>query len=406
MALYSSLDHDSRVLREASSLVDAGHDVTVYCLSWAGTADVPFRVVTHWPDRSQVLPDGSSSFHRGGPVGRVRRVTRLAGWITGYARNIRAWGSWLTEHAGAVDVWHAHDLPGLIAVGPRVGAGTALVYDSHEIFLEAGTATRLPGPVRRILAAYERRLVRRVDALVTVNEAYAGVLEKRLAPRRTVLVRNCPPRWKATVAGPPGLRASAGVPADAWLVLYHGALAADRGIEQSIAALAEPGMESAHLVLLGFGSVDRLGIEGSPSAVRVHRLEAVPPAELLSWVTEADVDVMPLQRSSLNHWLCTPNKLWESLAAGVPVVVSEFPVMRSIVMDDPSGPLGTVCDPSDPASLAKSIRSLLEVPSSDRAGLRARCRDAALERWNWETESVRLVELYRSLGGVSRTEPT
>jgi glycosyltransferase involved in cell wall biosynthesis len=126
-------------------------------------------------------------------------------------------------------------------------------------------------------------------------------------------------------------------------------------------------------------------------------VEAVSPTELLGWVSEADVDVMPLQRSSLNHWLCTPNKLWESLAAGVPVVVSDFPVMSKIVIDDPSGPLGAVCDPADPASLAVAIRSVLESTPADRVSLRARCRDAALERWNWETESARLIDLYGDL---------
>jgi glycosyltransferase involved in cell wall biosynthesis len=397
MALYSSLDHDSRVLREAGSLAAAGHEVTVYCLAWAGTVDVPFRIVTHRPNRSGVLPDASSSFHRGNRVGPLRRVTRLAGWMTGYVRNIRAWGAWLVEHAGAVDVWHAHDLPGLIAVGPRLRTTTALVYDSHEIFLEAGTATRLPGPVRRLLSAYERRLVRRVDAMVTVNEAYAGVLAKRLSPRRIVIVRNCPPRWEPAADDAPRLRAAAGITNEIPLILYHGSLTADRGIEQSVVALSAAGMEDVHLALLGFGDVARLGIDAAPATARVHRVDAVSPAELLGWVAEADVDVMPLQRSSLNHWLCTPNKLWESLAAGVPVVVSDFPVMRKIVMDDPAGPLGAVCDPADPASVAAAVRSILDSAPAERAALHQRCRAAALERWNWETESARLVGLYDTL---------
>jgi glycosyltransferase involved in cell wall biosynthesis len=106
---------------------------------------------------------------------------------------------------------------------------------------------------------------------------------------------------------------------------------------------------------------------------------------------------MPLQRSTLNHWLCTPNKLWESLTAGVPVVVSDFPVMRGIVLDDPAGALGGVCQPDDPASIATAIRAILERPDDERAEIRRRCRRAADERWNWETESARLVELYGSL---------
>ncbi len=316
-----------------------------------------------------------------------------------YLRDLRAWGTWAVETGGSVDVWHAHDLPGLMAVGPRVKAPCELVYDSHEIFLEAGSAVRMPATVRRLLGKYERRLVRRVAALVTVNEAYAAVLERRVKPMRVVLVRNCPPRWTPTPESRGRIREAAGIPEDSPVVLYHGALGPNRGIEQLAAALDEPGMADVHLVLLGFGDVERLGIDphGSGLAGRLHLLEAVSPDELLGWVAGADVDAMPLQHSSLNHWLCTPNKLWESLAAGVPVVVSDFPVMRKIVLSDPSGPLGAACDPVDPASIAEAIRSIIDRSAEEQRTLGQRCLDAAHNRWNWETESARLTELYESL---------
>jgi glycosyltransferase involved in cell wall biosynthesis len=129
----------------------------------------------------------------------------------------------------------------------------------------------------------------------------------------------------------------------------------------------------------------------------MHVLDAVPPDELLRWVAGADVDAIPLQHSTLNHWLCTPNKLFESLAAGVPVVVSDFPVMRVIVLEDPEGPLGAACDPTDPRSIAETIGSILDRPAAERADLRARCLRAAHERWSWETESVGLLALYDDL---------
>ncbi len=399
MALYSDLDHDSRVLREADSLARAGHEVTVFCLSYEGPPPPTFRVIAHIPDRSSVVPDRSNPFHRSSRSSRLRRVVGRVGWMAGYVRNLRAWGHWAVRAAGTVDVWHAHDLPGLMAVGPFVGKSAALVYDSHEIFLETGTASRMPKLVRRLLGVYERRLVRRASALVTVNEAYADVLRRRLEPARIVLVRNCPPRWAPTTRSLGLLRAEAGVPVNCRLILYHGALGPDRGIEQLVAALSQPGLAESHLVLLGFGDVGRLGIKpGAPGAQeRVHVLQAVPPMELLDWVAGADVDAMPLQRSSLNHWLCTPNKLWESLAAGVPVVVSDFPVMKRIALDDPSGRLGAICSPADPASIAGAIESIIRLPARERRAIRARCLAAAHDRWNWEAESARLIELYDSL---------
>jgi glycosyltransferase involved in cell wall biosynthesis len=101
--------------------------------------------------------------------------------------------------------------------------------------------------------------------------------------------------------------------------------------------------------------------------------------------------------------------LFESLATGLPVVVSDFIEMRRIVLEDPDGPLGAVCDPADPASVATAIRSILDLSQEERDALRARCLRAAHERWNWETESARLVALYDSLAleaaGAATGEP-
>jgi glycosyltransferase involved in cell wall biosynthesis len=402
MALYADVSHDSRVLREATSLADAGHDVTIVCIAGAAPDGSPFRVIAGHPDRGGVLPDGSSPFLREDGAGRLTRLTRRFRWLSGYVRSIRAWGRWAVAAAGPVDAWHAHDLTGLAAVAPLVTAPTHLVYDSHEIFLETGTAARLPATARRLLQRLERRWVGRADALVTVNEAYAEVLQRRTGPRRVVIVRNCPPRRGAEggATRDDRIRTAAGIPPDATVALYHGAFARHRGIEPAALAMVEPGMEGHHLAILGFGS-----IQGELEALaaeprfggRVHVLPAVPPDDVVDWVASADVDVIALERSTMNHWLCTPNKLWESLTAGTPVVVSDFPVMRRIVLDDPAGPLGTVCDPVDTASIAAAIRAVTDADPAARAAWRQRCLQAATERWNWETESARLVELYASL---------
>jgi glycosyltransferase involved in cell wall biosynthesis len=311
------------------------------------------------------------------------------------------------DAAGPVDVWHAHDLTGLLAVGPLLTKRDGLVYDSHELFLETGTAARLPRVFRRLLGALERYLTRRAIALVTVNESYAQVLQRRLAPHRTVIVRNCPPRWSPPNEPSP-LREACGVPGDVPVILYHGAFSEHRGIEELADAMLCPGLESAHLVLLGVGST-QVALEGLASQPRfggrIHVLAAVPPDVLLEWVAGADVDVVAIQRSSLNHYLCTPNKLWESLAAGVPVVVSDFPTMRHLVLEDPAGLLGGVCDPARPASIAAAVIAVINRADEERGRLKERCLQVAHERWNWETESARLVGLYSDIE-VGTAAPT
>src|SRR5438128_690851 len=78
-------------------------------------------------------------------------------------------------------------------------------------------------------------------------------------------------------------------------------------------------------------------IAASPAPDRIHVLPAVAPADLHDWVASADVVAMPIQPSTLNHRLTTPNKLFEAMAAGVPVVASDLPGMATIVTETGCG---------------------------------------------------------------------
>jgi len=178
------------------------------------------------------------------------------------------------------------------------------------------------------------------------------------------------------------------------------ALKAATGARPVSTWLRELGLEGAHLVFLGFGDLrERLEQEAADPRYggRLHVLPGVPPDVLNEWVASADVGAMPNQPATLNERLSTPNKLFESIAAGIPVVLSDFAERRRIVIDDPDGPLGAVCDPTKPADIARAIRSLIDLPPAETAALRLRCLKAAHERWNWETEGAKLVALYEDL---------
>jgi glycosyltransferase involved in cell wall biosynthesis len=188
------------------------------------------------------------------------------------------------------------------------------------------------------------------------------------------------------------------------IVLYQGAFTPHRGIEPMVRALAEPELTGAAGVFLGYGPMrDWLLAEARRPAVagRMHVLEAVPPDELLEWTASADVTGAPIERVNLNHWYSTPNKMFESMAAGVPFVSSDFPERGRIIRDSGAGVL---CDPGDIRSVAQAFASVLTLSATERLEFRRRCRRAALDRYNWETESTRLVELYGSLLGT-RPEP-
>jgi glycosyltransferase involved in cell wall biosynthesis len=114
-------------------------------------------------------------------------------------------------------------------------------------------------------------------------------------------------------------------------------------------------------------------------------------------VASADAGVVLLQPADLNLRLSTPNKLWECLSVGTPVVASDFPEIHRVVMDDPDGPLGAVCDPTDDEAIVAALASIVAADAGQRTGLRGRCLRAAHARWNWEEEASRLVALHRRL---------
>jgi glycosyltransferase involved in cell wall biosynthesis len=378
----------------------AGAGAAVLASAPLGLLRAPFYLRARYRNRAEAAPSGGTAPAR---PARARRPSPVD-WLMTWRWVVGAWARDAAAAAGPADAYHGHDLTGL-AAAIAAGEGhrsAAVVYDSHEIYLESGANADQPAWLRRLMARRERSWVARCAALVTVNHSLARELGARYAPSRTVVVHNCPPRSDAPAGGPDLLRAAAGIPAGAPVALYHGAFSRHRGLEELVAAAAEPELDGVHVVFLGYGGM-RAELEAmaasSPVAERVHVLAAVPPEELGAWVAPADVGVMAIQPSTINHRMSTPNKLFECLAAGVPVVASDFPEMRQIVCDDPLGPLGVVATPDDVAAIARAIRLIVTADPATRTKLRARCLRAAHERWNWETESMGLVALYADLAG-------
>lgn len=349
--------------------------------------------------------------------------------------SVVGWARAASAAAPAADVFHGHDLSGLpAAVAARDRRGGHLVYDSHEIFTQAAGMARRPAWLRALLARDERHWARQADFIVTVNDAIAAELASRLGRSVDVVVHNASPRPRPTEGGDgrtpagsvPGgpvtarrrapttagderpapevdlLRTAAGIEQGTPIALYHGAFLAERGIEELALAILTPGLERLHAVFMGYGNAEPMltALAAEPRfGGRLRIIPPVTPDEVGTWIRSADIGVMAIQPTTLNHRLSTPNKLFECLAAGVPVVVSNFPGMRAIVIDDPDGPLGEVCDPTDPRDVGAAIRRILEQGLAERADLRRRCARAAALRWNWETESARLVEAYATLVG-------
>lgn len=420
MAVYGDLSHDSRVQREATSLAAAGYRVAVACLACspeAVAALAPVEILVVQPTRSDVLPTGDGPFLAEGAADgeapgnrRTGRLTRIARplakavdrlrWLVGYRATLLDWGRAVVAAAGPVDRWHLHDLTGLLAVDAAIPRDLPRVYDAHELFIDTGSAARMPWIARRLLVRLERHLARRCAAVITVNPGLAAVLRRRLAREDIAVVRNCLPRASAEATPRPRpLHERLGLPATTPLILFHGNLGEERGIERIVGLLEAGRLGEAHFACLGNGALAgwlRERASTGPAAGRLHALPAVPPAELPALVASADVGAVLQMPFDLNLRLSTPNKLWECLAMGTPVVASDFPEIRRVVAGWPDGPLGALCDPQDDDAIAGALNRLLAEPDA-LAEARQRCLRAAAERWNWESEGATLVALHRDL---------
>jgi glycosyltransferase involved in cell wall biosynthesis len=150
-------------------------------------------------------------------------------------------------------------------------------------------------------------------------------------------------------------------------------------------------------VLLGYGdlapSFATLATEAA-YADHLYVVPAVPIAELPDWICDADVGVIAFQPVDRNNVLGTPNKLFEYMESGVPMVVSDFPEMRRIVTETGAG---IARDTSTAAALAAAINEILDETAEAKAGRRRSARAAAESTYNWRVQSQKLLAIYEDL---------
>ncbi len=149
------------------------------------------------------------------------------------------------------------------------------------------------------------------------------------------------------------------------------------------------------LVILGDGqlaSVLKRRAKAPAVAGRVHFHAAVPQRELLSLTMAADAGVIPYQATCLNNYLCTPNKLFEFIAAGVPLLASDLPEIRRFVAE---GQIGLVGAMDSPGKIARLIDSLF---SDARRFESWRERVAVMRKTVcWEVEQEKLLQIYKAI---------
>src|SRR3972149_3973861 len=399
MAVPNPFTHDQRVYREAKTLVDNGYSVTVVALKEFGSTITDEEVL----DGIKVLRISKER------VANLRGTQLLTEKI-GVLPKILLYGNSFTPQLQRAlseqkaDIYHAHDLDTLQASYQASRENKAkIVYDSHEIFLEAlkewQAEIRENGDLIKLVGAYlvsvslsriEKNLIEKVDKVITINDSIASFLTKKYhLNEKPTVVMNC---YELTEVGPNDkLRLKFSLPESTKVIIFQGAFGKVRGLDNTIKAVQK--VENAALILMGEGNIKtdlealvrKLGLEK-----RVFFHPTVAPKELLNYTSSADLGVIAYRNTSLNNYFCTPNKIFEYMMAGIPMVVSDFPELKKFAALG----AGLTFDPESPNSIATTINKVF---SGNLVGMKEKARSLAEESYNWEVESKKLLQVYSSL---------
>ena len=373
------------------SLAAAGFDVELICLAphapnASAEAPVPGVRITRLHIRSRRLFHalfGKATAFRG--LAAVQYVASYVEFLT------KAVVAALRSRA---DAYEANDLPPLLAalIAAKL-RGKPVVYRAHELWSEASPHVRFAAFWRFM----ERALVPRADYVVTPEENRSRIYEVELGARRPpVTVRNCPPYRPPVVShrlrdelSRRGIRCST-------IVLYQGLVDSARCIEE-IAEATRSFDDGAVLVIMGTG----YGKWTSPATAlagyeRIVVLPPVPYDELVPYTASADIGILLYRNDCRNNYYCAPNKLFEYMMMGLPMIAADYPGMQPIVQ---GGEVGVCVDPESPQAIAAAVNRLAADPDR-RERMRQNGLRLAKDRYNWELESVPLLQLYGSLAAI------
>lgn len=286
------------------------------------------------------------------------------------------------------DVYVGHDMPGMLPLLPWVEARPSkVVFHAHELWTEAAEAN---APLRPLWRIAERHIVRRVARVIVPESNRARIMHEEYGASTPPAVAMNIPADPAPFRRSDYLREKLGLADDAVIVLYQGLLADTRCLEESVNAFAEL-PPRFHLVMVGQGdesSTERLREAARALPGRVSFLAWMPPERLRDLTASADVGLLLYRNLGRNNYYAAPNKLFEYLFAGLPVVSSAFPGLEAIVAGEG---YGACADPADPSAIARAIREAATLPTGGDIARRSRAR------WRWEAQADVLRGVYHDV---------
>jgi glycosyltransferase involved in cell wall biosynthesis len=287
------------------------------------------------------------------------------------------------------DIYHFHD-PELLAIALFLKAFTKgrIIYDVHEDYSKKILAKKwLKG--KKLVAGVYRLVEKQVPAFLDAVIAATDGIAKGFPISKVHTVRNYP---LGRLVKKQKLKTDR--LENAFRIIYTGGVTRNRGLLQIVQSLEYIDDARLRLVLLGRADDNELlkEVRALPGFSKVDYHGLVPFEEVYRYMGMADVGMLCNQPVH-SYDTSLPNKLFEYMSAGLPVIASDFPGWKEIVerLD-----CGITVNSQEPREIAEGIRYFMQHPDL-RVRMGHNARMAVLEKYNWEKESEELLSLYEKV---------
>ena len=285
-------------------------------------------------------------------------------------------------------VAHCHSLSSMfLGVLLKKMKKCRLIYDAHELETERNGWPKI---VRLISKKFEGLVLGKCDAVIVVNDSIRLWYQKNYYKIDNLCaVMNYPKKSNGASSGI-NLKKRLGIAAEETLFIYQGALERGRGIETALEIFSNIENKKRHIVFMGYGLLEKEIKNFATSCSNIHFHPAVAMNEILNYTRGADAGMFLCEKTCLSYYLSLPNKLFEYLAAGIPVISVDFPEVASLIKKYDCGWI--VAAPLS-GSLKHLAESITEKDIKDKKTKVEKIRQI----FSWDIEAKKIISIYESL---------
>ena len=367
--LNNSFANDNRVYKELESLSKHTH----LQISLIARGDWKLPIQDQLPNKVQIERVNlvSDKYFKG----KLKTLFNIIEWHTRVYLKLKKLNP---------EIIHAHDVfPLISALLYSITSRTKIIYDSHEFQTEMKNVNNWRKFVYRF---FEKIASLKSSAVITVSRPIKDNYDYLYQFQRSVLVMNCPFSFNGNKND--FFRTKFNLKRTDVIYLYQGALTTGRGIEQIIDAFTKT-EEDNHIIFMGFGPLAKLIISHAESNPHIHYHDAVPPGVLLQYTSSADVGITITDYSCKNHLMSLPNKFFEYIQAGIPVIATNlFEINRIIAKEK----IGLVINDISSLELRNAITKM-----KDSHQLFTKNLATMKDKYIWEEEEKKLIKLYQQI---------